>query len=106
MFPEGSDEVLGHHDDDDSISKTEASLLKMDTGQPPLLAWKRSLRDNEREPLEFRLTMWEKLQMAHLGIRLGRHIIEESVKGQVAIIDPLRRRIAATCHGVPLGGIG
>ncbi|KAK8971309.1 hypothetical protein KSP40_PGU005733 [Platanthera guangdongensis] len=100
MFQDGSGGEL-EHPHDDSVSK-----VMVDPGKPALLTWQRSLRDNEREPLEFRLTVREKLQMVHLGIRLGQHIVEQTAKGQVTIIDPLRRRIAASCHGVPLGGIG
>ncbi|KAM0901697.1 hypothetical protein ACQ4PT_019812 [Festuca glaucescens] len=43
---------------------------------------------------------------AGLGFRLLRHIIEETSKGRVAIIDPMKKRTAKSGQGVPLGGIG
>lgn len=97
-------EVSHHHED--SIFEAEKPLVMVDPGKPALLTWQRSLRDNEREPLKFQLSVREILQLGQIGFRLGRHVIEETAKGRASIIDPLRRRITASCHGVPLGGIG
>ncbi|RLM57828.1 non-lysosomal glucosylceramidase isoform X1 [Panicum miliaceum] len=43
---------------------------------------------------------------AGIGLRLGRHILEETSKGRTAVIDPMKKRIAKSGQGVPLGGIG
>ncbi|KAG0504006.1 hypothetical protein HPP92_004078 [Vanilla planifolia] len=81
-------------------------LVRVDPGKPASLTWQRKLRDNEREPQEFKLTIREMLQNAYVIMRLGKHIIEETVKGQATIFDPFRRYVSASCNGVPLGGIG
>lgn len=106
MFENGIDKEKKEAFLDHRLSESNASLVKADPGQPGSLTWHRKLSDHAYELPEFTLTMREKLQLASLGIRLGRHIIEETSKGRVAVIDPLKKRIATSCQAVPLGGIG
>ncbi|XP_074574090.1 uncharacterized protein LOC141830587 isoform X2 [Curcuma longa] len=90
----------------DLHSKVTEPLVKVDTGQPASLTWQRKVSDQGQQLAEFTLTMREILKLAPLGIRLGRQILEETAKGQVAVIDPLKKRTGITCQAVPLGGIG
>ncbi|KAM0940195.1 putative glucosylceramidase [Dioscorea sansibarensis] len=80
--------------------------VSVDPGNPVALAWHRQLTDEGRRLSHFNLFLREKLQLAHIGVRLGRYIIEEAAKGHVAVIDPLRKRLLTSCQGIPLGGIG
>ncbi|XP_020106842.1 non-lysosomal glucosylceramidase-like [Ananas comosus] len=104
----GENGLTGEKDglQDHSPAEANATSANVDPGQPAQLTWERQLNREGRELPAFTLTLREKLQMAALGIRLGRHIIEETAKGRVAVIDPLKKRIARSSQGVPLGGIG
>ncbi|KAJ0977231.1 hypothetical protein J5N97_012705 [Dioscorea zingiberensis] len=86
--------------------QADVPMINVDPGKPAALTWHRQLSDEGCKLSQFTLFLREKLQLAHIGIRLGRYIIEETAKGQVAVIDPLRKRMATSCLGVPLGGIG
>ncbi|WOL14286.1 non-lysosomal glucosylceramidase-like [Canna indica] len=77
-----------------------------DPGQPASLTWQRKVSEKSQQLSEFTLTMREKLQLAPLGIRIGRQILEDTARGQAAAIDPTKKRTAASSQGVPLGGIG
>ncbi|CAL9041064.1 unnamed protein product [Musa banksii] len=90
----------------DPHSRADDLLVNHDNGQPPSLTWQRKVNDKGHQLSEFTLTMREKLKLAPLGIRLGRQIVEDIARGQVAVIDPLKKRIGMSCQGVPLGGIG
>ncbi|KAM0901695.1 hypothetical protein ACQ4PT_019812 [Festuca glaucescens] len=79
---------------------------KVDPGQIPELTWEHKLSTVTYDLPSFGLTWREGRQMAGLGFRLLRHIIEETSKGRVAIIDPMKKRTAKSGQGVPLGGIG
>ncbi|KAJ3671584.1 hypothetical protein LUZ60_007663 [Juncus effusus] len=72
----------------------------------PELTWERKINNEGQELPEFTLSLREKLRLAPLGLRLGRHIIEETSKGRSAVIDPMKKRVAKSSQGVPLGGIG
>uniref|UniRef100_A0A0D9XQQ1 Non-lysosomal glucosylceramidase n=1 Tax=Leersia perrieri TaxID=77586 RepID=A0A0D9XQQ1_9ORYZ len=78
----------------------------VDPGQLPELTWEHNLSDIDYDLPSFRLTWSETFQLAGLGLRLGRHILEETSKGRAAVIDPMKKRIAKSDQGVPLGGIG
>lgn len=80
--------------------------VNINLGEPPSLTWKRRLSDQGCQLSHFSLSMKEIFQMAHIGFRLGRHIIEEAANGRAVIIDPMKKRITNSCHGVPLGGVG
>ncbi|KAG6508070.1 non-lysosomal glucosylceramidase-like isoform X1 [Zingiber officinale] len=99
-------ENANENGDKDPLLHELRSKVKVDTGQPASLTWQRKVSDKGQQLVEFTLTMREKLKLAPLGIRLGRQIIEETAKGQVAAIDPLKKRTGITCQAVPLGGIG
>ncbi|KAK8934626.1 hypothetical protein KSP39_PZI014350 [Platanthera zijinensis] len=91
---------------DDLPSKDEKPMVNMDQGRPASLTWQRKLATNDRQPLEFKMSVREILENATVLLRLVRHIIEETAKGQVTIFNHLTRKIATSCNGVPLGGIG
>ncbi|PUZ44201.1 hypothetical protein GQ55_8G070400 [Panicum hallii var. hallii] len=79
---------------------------KVYPGQLPVLTWKHKLTHVRHNLPSFRLTWREMRQLAGIGLRLGRHILEETSKGRTAVIDPMKKRIAKSGQGVPLGGIG
>uniref|UniRef100_A0A0E0ME73 Non-lysosomal glucosylceramidase n=1 Tax=Oryza punctata TaxID=4537 RepID=A0A0E0ME73_ORYPU len=78
----------------------------VDPGYLPELTWEHKLSNIGYDLPSFRLTWRETFQLAGLGLRLGRHILEETSKGRAAVIDPMKKRIAKSGQGVPLGGIG
>ncbi|KAJ1275211.1 hypothetical protein BS78_05G119200 [Paspalum vaginatum] len=79
---------------------------KVYPGQLPALTWEHKLTHVRHDLPPFRLTWRETRQLAGIGIRLGRHILEETAKGRIAVIDPMKKRVAKSGQGVPLGGIG
>ncbi|RCV37672.1 hypothetical protein SEVIR_8G083300v4 [Setaria viridis] len=79
---------------------------KVYPGQLPVLTWEHKLTHVRHDLPSFRLTWRETRQLAGIGLRLGRHILEETSKGRVSVIDPMKKRIAKSGQGVPLGGIG
>lgn len=79
---------------------------KVYPGQLPVLTWKHKLTHVTHNLPSFRLTWKEMRQLAGIGLRLGRHILEETSKGRTSVIDPMKKRIANSGQGVPLGGIG
>ncbi|KAL6868128.1 hypothetical protein ACP4OV_014973 [Aristida adscensionis] len=79
---------------------------KADPGRLPALTWEHKLSHVGHDLPSFRLTWREITQLAGIGLRLGRHILEETSKGRIAVIDPMKKRIAKSGQGVPLGGIG
>jgi len=79
---------------------------KVYPGQLPVLTWKHKLTHVTHNLPSFRLTWKEMRQLAGIGLRLGRHILEETSNGRTAVIDPMKKRIANSSQGVPLGGIG
>ncbi|XP_062182583.1 uncharacterized protein LOC133886774 isoform X1 [Phragmites australis] len=79
---------------------------KVDPGRLPVLTWEHKLSHVGHDLPSFRLTWREIRQLAGVGFRLGRHILEETSKGRIAVIDPMKKRIAKSGQGVPLGGIG
>ncbi|KAL6660780.1 hypothetical protein ACP70R_001815 [Stipagrostis hirtigluma subsp. patula] len=81
-------------------------LGKVDPGQLPALTLEHKLSHVGHDLPAFRLTWRETLQLAGIGFRLGRHILEETSNGRIAVIDPMKKRIAKSGQGVPLGGIG
>ncbi|XP_073013402.1 uncharacterized protein [Typha latifolia] len=85
---------------------TEENATLVDPAQHPPLTWQRQVSNEGHRLPAFTLTLLEKLQLAHLGIRLGRHIIEETSKGRPSVIDPMKKRVAQSSQGAPLGGIG
>lgn len=89
-----------------SPSQMNGDSGKVDPDQLPELTWEHKLSHVGYDLPSFRLTWRETLQLAGIGFRLGRHILEETSKGRIAIIDPMKKRIAKSGQGVPLGGIG
>uniref|UniRef100_M8C8D8 Non-lysosomal glucosylceramidase n=1 Tax=Aegilops tauschii TaxID=37682 RepID=M8C8D8_AEGTA len=89
-----------------SPSQSIANSEKINPGQIPELTWEHKLSHVRYDLPSFGLTWREIRQMAGLGLRLGRHILEETSKGRTAIIDPMKKRTAKSGQGVPLGGIG
>uniref|UniRef100_K3ZHG1 Glucosylceramidase n=1 Tax=Setaria italica TaxID=4555 RepID=K3ZHG1_SETIT len=77
---------------------------KVYPGQLPVLTWEHKLTHVRHDLPSFRLTWRETRQLAGIGLRLGRHILEETSKGRVSVIDPMKKRIAKSGQGVPLGG--
>ncbi|KAM3293830.1 hypothetical protein ACQJBY_037011 [Aegilops geniculata] len=89
-----------------SSSQSIVNSEKANRGQIPELTWEHKLSHVRYDLPSFGLTWREVRQMAGLGLRLGRHILEETSKGRTAIIDPMKKRTARSGQGVPLGGIG
>ncbi|KAM3311490.1 hypothetical protein ACQJBY_031881 [Aegilops geniculata] len=89
-----------------SSSQSIVNSEKVNRGQIPELTWEHKLSHVRYDLPSFGLTWREVRQMAGLGLRLGRHILEETSKGRTAIIDPMKKRTARSGQGVPLGGIG
>ncbi|KAF7043736.1 hypothetical protein CFC21_053054 [Triticum aestivum] len=89
-----------------SPSQSIVNSEKVNPGQIPELTWEHKLSHVRYDLPSFGLTWREIRQMAGLGLRLGRHILEETSKGRTAIIDPMKKRTARSGQGVPLGGIG
>ncbi|KAF8730745.1 hypothetical protein HU200_016607 [Digitaria exilis] len=79
---------------------------KVYPGQLPVLTWEHKLTHVRHDLSPFRLTWRETRQLAGIGLRLARHILEETSKGRIAVIDPMKKRTAKSGQGVPLGGIG
>lgn len=79
---------------------------KVYPGQLPVLTWEHKLTHVRHDLPPFRLTWREIMQLAGIGLRLSRHILEETSKGRIAVIDPMKKRAARSGQGVPLGGIG
>ncbi|TVU25976.1 hypothetical protein EJB05_28500 [Eragrostis curvula] len=90
----------------DSPAQMCADPEKVDPGRLPVLTWEHKLSQVGHDLPSFRLTWREIRQLAGIGFRLGRHILEETSKGRIAVIDPMKKRIAKSGQGVPLGGIG
>ncbi|XP_066336867.1 uncharacterized protein [Miscanthus floridulus] len=79
---------------------------KVCPGQLPVLTWEHKLTHVRHDLPPFRLTWRETVQLAGIGLRLSRHIVEETSKGRIAVIDPMKKGAARSGQGVPLGGIG
>ncbi|XP_062095208.1 uncharacterized protein LOC133801081 [Humulus lupulus] len=94
----------GSVEGDDEYSSS--SISQVDPGIPASLTWKRKLNNEGKVPSPFTLTLKEKIHMAPIGIRLWRHIQEESARGRGVLMNPFTKRDVTSCHGVPLGGIG
>ncbi|CAM8982136.1 unnamed protein product [Rhodiola kirilowii] len=80
--------------------------IKVDPGKPTPLAFERKVVSDGDAPSSFTLSYKEMLHMAPIGLRLWRHIRQESAKGKGVIINPFLKRSVSSTHGVPLGGIG
>ncbi|KAJ4751721.1 Non-lysosomal glucosylceramidase [Rhynchospora pubera] len=80
--------------------------VKTEGWQIPDLTWERKINNDGHDLPPFTLYLKEILHLAPLGIRLCRHILEETSQGRAAVINPLKKRGAKSSQGVPLGGIG
>ncbi|KAL9659034.1 hypothetical protein QQ045_018599 [Rhodiola kirilowii] len=107
--------------------------IKVDPGNSTPLAFKRKVVSDGDAPSSFTLSYKEMLHMfknlnsmytgsddfkiqaschlfcvlsAPIGLRLWRHIRQESAKGKGVIINPFLKHSVSSTHGVPLGGIG
>ncbi|ONK57752.1 uncharacterized protein A4U43_C09F3730 [Asparagus officinalis] len=99
-FDNGEIDTLNH-----SLAEKD-DTVNVDPGQPAFLTWKRNLSDQGHELAEFTLNFREMLELAPLGLRLGRHLIQEMAQGRDIVIDPIKKNCTTSCQGVPLGGIG
>ncbi|KAJ4717561.1 Non-lysosomal glucosylceramidase [Melia azedarach] len=79
---------------------------EFDKAKPAPLTWQRKLNSEEIALTQFSLTWKEIIQMAPIGVRILRHIREESAKGKGIFINPFTKRHLTSSHGIPLGGIG
>ncbi|KAI3417434.1 Non-lysosomal glucosylceramidase (NLGase) [Psidium guajava] len=83
-----------------------SSRHKVQPEQPAPLTWQRKLSSEGRTPLQFNLTLQEKLHLAPIGVRLWHHSKVEAVHGRDTIFDFTKKRHITGHQGVPLGGIG
>ncbi|XP_023530160.1 non-lysosomal glucosylceramidase isoform X1 [Cucurbita pepo subsp. pepo] len=96
----------GSVEQDEDLHNSATEKPSIDPGQPPSLTWQRKLNSEGVSLRQFRLHLKEIVHLAPVGLRLVRHIREESVKGRGAMINPFIRRQITDTHGIPLGGIG
>lgn len=89
-----------------SSNGEDAPKSYLESGHPPELAWTRKLTVKDHVIRDFFPKMREIVELAPLGARLLRHVIEEVSRGRDAVIDPFKKRSPSTSNGVPLGGIG
>ncbi|KAJ4744554.1 Non-lysosomal glucosylceramidase [Rhynchospora pubera] len=80
--------------------------VKTEGWKIPDLTWERKINDEGHDLAAFTLSLKEIFHLVPLGIRLGRHILEENSQGRAAVIDPSKKHTAKSSQGVPLGGIG
>uniref|UniRef100_A0A7N0UTS9 Non-lysosomal glucosylceramidase n=1 Tax=Kalanchoe fedtschenkoi TaxID=63787 RepID=A0A7N0UTS9_KALFE len=96
----------GHAEEATERNGCSPGKIKVDPGQPSPSAFKRQVVSESNVPSSFTLSYKEMLHMAPIGLRLWRHIRQETAKGKGVIINPFLKRFVSTTHGVPLGGIG
>lgn len=106
MFGNGLVNGENDHASKHNLSEADVPVHGVDPGQPAQLTWQRELSDKGHNLSSFSLTLREILQLAPLGIRLLRHLLDESAKGRAVVIDPSKKRRFTSCQSVPLGGIG
>ncbi|KAG8089416.1 hypothetical protein GUJ93_ZPchr0011g27793 [Zizania palustris] len=63
--------------------RAQTNSHSVDPGQLPVLTWEHKLSNIGYDLPSFRLTWRESFQLAGLGLRLGRHILEETSKGRL-----------------------
>ncbi|CAM8975329.1 unnamed protein product [Rhodiola kirilowii] len=96
----------GHVEEAAEGTDCSSRKIKVDPGKPTPLAFERKVVSDGDAPSSFTLSYKEMLHMAPIGLRLWRHIRQESAKGKGVIINPFLKRSVSSTHGVPLGGIG
>ncbi|KMZ76241.1 hypothetical protein ZOSMA_105G00720 [Zostera marina] len=89
------------------FAKTHVPDVKVvDPAHLPRLTWNRKLNSEEKPLSQFTVSMKEIVNLAPLGVRLLKNVVDDISKGQNPIIDPFNSRSVSSCNGVPLGGIG
>ncbi|XP_008806978.1 non-lysosomal glucosylceramidase isoform X1 [Phoenix dactylifera] len=88
------------------FDNTTLNAPMVDPGQPAPLTWQKKINDDGKAKSEFSLNILDKLILAPFIFQLGRHYIEETAKGQVALYDPFKKWMSVSSLGIPLGGIG
>ncbi|XP_010030209.2 non-lysosomal glucosylceramidase [Eucalyptus grandis] len=95
-----------HAAGDETPPRSHPEQIKVDPAKPAPLTWQRKINGQGNVPVEFNLTLQDKIHLAPIGFRLWRQIREEAAKGKGSIINPFTKRPVTSTHAVPLGGIG